>query len=84
MPLRDRTIDHILPVCMGGGSTLDNLKLAHGYCNSFRSAQAHLTAEQLIHRMTKAKEAQRYRTQRAQLRAMWKKKYIKNEDRESA
>lgn len=35
---RSRSIDHIIPVSLGGGHELDNLQLAHLYCNQSKQA----------------------------------------------
>ena len=36
MPLRDRTLDHIVPFSMDGPNTVENLRLTHAECNSLR------------------------------------------------
>lgn len=35
----DRTLDHWMPVSLGGGDKLENLKLAHAACNRRRGNQ---------------------------------------------
>jgi hypothetical protein len=34
------TVDHVKPRAMGGTDTLDNLRPAHGFCNTGRGAGA--------------------------------------------
>lgn len=36
-PLTGATIDHILEIVNGGGNEIENLKLAHFYCNDTRT-----------------------------------------------
>lgn len=35
---RDMTVDHIVPVSRGGSDKLENLRLAHAFCNQERGA----------------------------------------------
>lgn len=37
MPLRDRTLEHIIPLIRGGTDDLDNLALTHEKCNSLKA-----------------------------------------------
>lgn len=36
------TLDHIIPLCLGGTHTYDNVQLAHAYCNYAKGAQYRL------------------------------------------
>jgi 5-methylcytosine-specific restriction endonuclease McrA len=37
MPADDMSVDHVVELSEGGSNLLDNLRLAHGRCNSERS-----------------------------------------------
>lgn len=38
-PREDFTLDHLIPVVLGGNHTQDNVKVAHGVCNSRKGAR---------------------------------------------
>jgi 5-methylcytosine-specific restriction endonuclease McrA len=78
-PPHDRTIDHILPVSLGGKSELSNLKIAHAHCNSFRSSKVHLSAEELVAQIERRRQRDANRAKRARLRALWKRSIVLQE-----
>ena len=42
---KNATMDHIIPVSLGGAHSLDNLKLAHRHCNQARGNAVGLAYE---------------------------------------
>jgi hypothetical protein len=43
------TRDHIMPISEGGKTTLENLRLAHAYCNSTRMGLYKRSKEEIVH-----------------------------------
>lgn len=46
LPLEETTLDHVFPFSIGGSNRQDNLRVAHGICNSERQ-NFHLSKEEL-------------------------------------
>lgn len=61
------TIDHIIPVCLGGDNSLENLRPAHRSCNSSRGADSLdlWFKRHPIHLGPRAKPSRQWTTRRA-------------------
>jgi len=44
-----QTIDHILPICMGGGNDPDNLRVVHPFCNNSRGPHGRRGRPRILH-----------------------------------
>lgn len=54
LPEQQVTVDHVIPISLGGSHAIDNLRLAHARCNSDRRngmpPVLHLTPEMVVSR----------------------------------